>query len=377
MGRRLIIYFFCALFFIPLSVDAQEESQISILAAQLQDPGPLATRDEISKLVALSDKIKAKIIFVQVYRANKAWFNSRFADARSYKAAFEKIKEDPLNLLIKQAHKKGIKVYAWLNLLSLSDNKNAVILQKYGTDILTRNLKEKKGLDDYKIDKQFFLEPGDPLVREELSLIVEELISGYPGLGGILFDYIRYPDKDPDYGYTKTNIERFKSAAGIQDINRDNPAWNDWKRAQVDELLTLLVRKARSIRPDMRVGSTACAPFTRAYYEAYQNWPGWVNNGLVDFALLMSYPKDPLEFNKYIQEAKNKVKNSKKLYIGLPAYKLVDEDNIFRVELQDARDSGAGSCAIFHYASLLEDAGLVDILSRVKEPAKNKKVQSY
>jgi uncharacterized lipoprotein YddW (UPF0748 family) len=375
MSRWIIFCFLCAFFFIPLPAGCQETSQVSILVAQLQDPGPLSTRDEISRLVALSNKVKAKILFVQVYRANKAWFNSKFADSKPYRYCFEKVREDPLGLLIKQAHRKGIKVYAWLNLLSLSDNKNAFILKKYGTGILTRNLKEKNSLDDYKIDKQFFLEPGDTRVREELFSITEEIISAYPGLDGLLFDYIRYPDKDPDYGYTKINLERFVSAAGIKDADKNNPAWNDWKREQVDELLTLLANKARSMRPDMRIGSTGCVPFVRAYYEAYQNWPAWVNRGLVDFAVLMSYPKDVLEFSKNIQEAKDKVKDFKRVYIGLPAYKLVDAGKVFRDELQIARFSGAGSCVIFHYGSLLEDTGLIDILSRAKEPAKQKKAQ--
>ena len=362
MNRRKAFCLLCALFLIPLSVNAQEKSPVSILVAQLEDPGPLSTRKAISGLVALSDKVKAKILFVQVYRANLSWFSSKFADSKPYNSCLEKTQEDPLNLLIQQAHSKGIKVYAWLNLLSLSDNRNAFILKKYGTDILTRNLKEKKSLDDYKIDKQFFLEPGDTRVRSELSSITGEIVSAYSGLDGILFDYIRYPDQDPDYGYTKINIERFEKATGIKDINKNNPAWNDWKRAQVDELLALLVNKVRKMRPDMRVGSTGCAPFVRAYYEAYQDWPSWVNNGLVDFAILMSYPKDVLEFSKNIREAKDKVKDFNKVYIGLPAYKLVDEDKIFKDELQIARGAGAGSCVIFHYGSLLEDSGFINIL---------------
>ncbi|MCX5695869.1 MAG: family 10 glycosylhydrolase [Candidatus Omnitrophica bacterium] len=362
MKKRIIFCVLCVLSFIQLPAHCQEASPISILVAQLQEPGPLSTRDEISKLVDLSGKVEARILFVQVYRANKAWFYSRFADSKPYTACLDKLREDPLNLLIKQAHSKGIKVYAWLNLLSLSDNKSAFILQKYGVDVLTRNLKEKKSLDDYKIDDQFFLEPGDTRVRQELCSITQELISAYPGLDGILFDYIRYPDKDPDYGYTKTNIERFKKATGVKDISKSLSIWNDWKRTQVDELLTLLVNKVRSMRPDMRIGSTGCVPFVRAYYEAYQNWPVWVNEGRVDFVLLMSYPKDAAEFNKNIQEAKEKVRDFKNVYIGLPAYKLVHAAKVFRDELQIARSAGAGSYTVFHYNSLLENPSLVNIL---------------
>jgi uncharacterized lipoprotein YddW (UPF0748 family) len=367
MNGRIFFCLLWALFFIQFPANCQEASQTSILVAQLEEPGPLATRDEISRLISLSSKVNTKVLFVQIYRANKAWFYSRFADSKPYKACFDKIHEDPFSLLIQQAHSKGIKVYAWLNLLSLSNNRDAFILKKYGSDILTRNLKEKKGLEDYKIDDQFFLEPGDTRVREELCFITQELINTYPGLDGILFDYIRYPDKDPDYGYTRVNLERFKNTTGIKDTSSNLSIWNDWKRTQVDELLTLLVSQARRMRPDMQIGTTGCVPFIRAYYEAYQNWPAWVNKGLVDFVILMSYSKDTVEFNKNIQEAKEKVKDFKRVYIGLPAYKLVQATKVFIDELKIARPAGAGSCVIFHYGSLLENPGLINSLSADQE----------
>jgi uncharacterized lipoprotein YddW (UPF0748 family) len=338
------------------------EPQPCFLVAQLQQPGALSSHNEISKLVGLAKEKNVNILFVQIYRANQAWFPSQIADSGPYRTCFKNLSEDPFNLLIKKAHGQGIKVYAWINLLSLSTNTGAFILKDYGVDILTRNLQEKKTLADYKIDNQYFLEPGDPRVRKELAAIIEEIIRTYPDLDGILLDYIRYPDAKPDYGYTKINIERFKDATGFKEIDSSSLIWKNWKRAQVNELLTLLVNRVRTLRPGMRIGSTGCVPYTRAYYEAYQDWPAWVNSGLVDFVLLMSYPDNLPEFSADIQEAKEKVKDFKKVYIGLPAYKLLHSPGIFGEQLGSAKLSGAGAWVVFHYNSLLESPELMDRL---------------
>ncbi len=321
-----------------------------------------SSRSDINKLVEFSKKANIKILFVQIYRANMSLFESQVGDSRLYELYRAKLSEDPLKLLIKTAHKSGIEVHAWLNLLSLSNNKNAKLLKKYGVSILTRNKKPKKGIQDYKIDSQYFLEPGDLRVRAELRNMVKEILLSYPDLDGIQFDYIRYPDEHPFYGYTEMNLSRFKKETGLEVFDEKNPKWQDWKRAQVNELLTDLVQTTRAIRPYIKVSATACAPFCRAYLEAFQDWPFWLNSGLVDFVTLMSYAPDLVDFEKEVLEAQKKVNNLKDLKIGVGAYKLVYSPDIFKKQMQFCSDSGTGACAVFHYGSLLKNRALLDYL---------------
>ena len=347
--------------FSPFSAHGEVENR-GLLVAQLGKPSSLSSRRRILKIVDTAKACKLNTIFIQVYRGNQAWFLSQTADSKPYRECLRGVGSDPLELLIKEAHAQGIKVYAWMNLLSLSENSQASIIKKYGTDILTRNLNEKKTLKDYKIDNQYFLEPGDLNVRRELSQLVEELIQTHPDMDGILFDYIRYPDTKPDYGYTLINMSRFKSAHPGVKIDKESPVWKNWKREQVNDLLKLLVERARALRPGIQAAATACAPYVRAYYEAYQDWPSWVNTNLVDFVLLMSYPANVKDFSQDVQEAKGKVKDTKKLLIALPAYKLKNSPEIFSREFQEAKRSKTGGYAVFHYDSLLESPALADTL---------------
>jgi len=222
MKNLTIIYILFMIFGFARTATCQDSPQLGLYVMAEQDPSVLSSRKEILKLVNLAKKCHIKMLFIQIYRGNQAWFPSALADSSPYNSCLKNISEDPFQILIKAAHAQGIQVHAWLNMLSLSTNKDSLLLKKYGSDVLTRNLKEKTSLADYKIDNQYFLEPGDPRVREELSRIIEEILITYPNLDGVQFDYLRYPDKNPAYGYTKINIGRFKKATGLEKIEENS-----------------------------------------------------------------------------------------------------------------------------------------------------------
>jgi uncharacterized lipoprotein YddW (UPF0748 family)/peptidoglycan/xylan/chitin deacetylase (PgdA/CDA1 family) len=335
----------------------------ALFVSLIQDPPIFSSKKEIDGMIDFACRSGINTLFVQVYRENKAWFPSRAADSSPYEKYRNELSEDPLALIIKQAHRQGIQVHAWLNMLSLSRNQDSQFIKKYGVRVLTRNLKEKKTLEDYLIDSQYFLEPGDDSVREDLSKIVGELLAAYPQLDGIQFDYIRYPDREPHYGYTQSNIERFKKATGLQVINEESPAWKEWKRGQVTELLALLVKTARGAHPGIQVSATGCMPYARAYYEAYQDWPSWVNSGIIDFVTIMDYSPDPRQFKRWLSIVKEKVPDLSRVKIGVGAYKLVRTPKIFDREVRCVEELGMTG-AVFHYGSLLENPELKLIVTR-------------
>jgi uncharacterized lipoprotein YddW (UPF0748 family) len=374
MKKRILILALCLLVIFQAPVKCEILPLRGLFVSLIQNPPTLSNREAMIKLVDFAKKARIKILFVQIYRANQAWFSSKVGDSEPYETALKTIGEDPFAFLIREAHGAGIEVHAWLNMLSLSTNEDAPLLKKYGTDILTRNLEEKKTLADYKIDNQYFLEPGDTRVRKELLAVVEEVVRAYPHLDGVQFDYIRYPDSHPRYGYTPINMDRFKQSTGLKKIKEGSRAWNDWKRAQVTELLKLLVQKARSIRSDIQVSATGCMSYVRALHEAFQDWPSWVNSGLVDFVTVMNYSPDPAEYERWNGVAGDKVLDRTRLYLGVGAYKLVHSPEIFEKEFRSCEKSGSGLCAVFHYGSLLENPMLEKSLFSQKEAHKNEKV---
>ncbi len=354
------------LFTVSASADTTAKKAIpprrGVFITVLQAPQALSSRAEIDRLVEFAVATRMDDIYIQVYRANQSWFASTVSDDSPYKSFLASVGEDPLELLIERAHAKHIKVHAWLNLLSLSKNIKAPILKKFGVEILTRNNKEKIKLKDYEIDNQYFLEPGDLRVRQELSIMVEELLSAYPKLDGIQFDYIRYPDTNPHYGYSAMNALRYKEATKTKTIIDTSVAWHQWKRDQVTTLLEKLVRKTRKLRPDMEVSTTGCSSYIRAYEEAFQDWPSWVNMGLVDFVTVMTYPDNPTQFDKYIKDALLRVNDPGKINITVGAYKLTKDPAMFKKQWDLCEAMNNGRCVLFHYGNILEVPVLKDAL---------------
>ncbi len=341
----------CLFFICCAGASAEQPPSFALFVSMVQQPQVLESQKEIDQLIDFAKKARVKILFVQIYRSNQSWFSSTLADSRLYENSLKNISCDPLALLIDKAHKQNIAVHAWLNLLSLGANKEAILLKKYGPEILTRNLDNKHTIEDYKIDNQYFLEPADSNVREALSRIVTEIVRSYPKLDGIQFDYIRYPDVHPHYGYTESNIKRFKQASGVSAIDDQSPAWKDWKRAQVTELLKILIDKARLVNPKIQISTTGCMPYSRAYAEAFQDWAMWVDSGLIDFVTVMNYSDNPQEFAQWNQAIKAKVKDFTKVKIGVGAYKFINAPSGFEEEFQSCQ-AHAYSCAIFHYGSV-------------------------
>lgn len=375
MAQKLFYIFSCCLLLVfPGYVYGQEARTLprrGLLVSLVQNPPVLSSRHEIKKLIDFSKKADIQILFVQVYRAGKAWFPASRADTQAYETAFKMVQEDPFSFLMRQAHQAGIEVHAWVNMLSLSANAEAPILRKYGSDILTQDRQNKKTLSEYKIDDQYFLEPGDPRVRKELLWLVREILLAYPDLDGIQFDYIRYPDTHPVYGYAPENLRRFQQATGIFDPEEKNLIWQDWKRQQVTELLKMLVDQARTIRPRIQASATGCMPYARAYYEAFQDWPSWLERGLVDFVTAMNYSVIPDEYAKRNEAIKAKTRQFHKVFLGVGAYKSASTVSVFEEEFYSCEQSGARGCVFFHYGSFLENSTLEKFLFKTPQVPEN------
>jgi len=356
MLQKKIILALCGALFISLNPGLSGAAETrGLFVSMIQDPQVLSSRQSILDLIAVSKSTRVNVLFVQVYRANRSWFPSSIADATAYRQGAKALGEDPLKFLIRQAHSEGIQVHAWLNLLSLSANEKAPLLERYGPDILTQNIRPKRELSDYKIDRQYFLEPGDPRVCRALLTLCDELLDGYPGLDGVLFDYIRYPDRDPAYGWTRTNLKRFRKSSGLAVFAESNPQWKNWKRSQVTSLVERLSRKARATRPGLVVSSTACAPYSRAYHEALQEWNLWLDRNLVDFVTLMSYSPDPNEFERFVMDAKKKTPDFGKVNVAVGAYQLGERPENLADEIEKSRLCSSRGWVVLHYGNLAGD----------------------
>lgn len=359
----------------------------------------LYSTKSIDTLIETCEKAGINDIYLQVYRANKAYYDSNTLDNSQYKKMVESAGCDTIEYLLKKASSSGIKVHAWLNVFSISNNKNADIIKKLGESCLAVDQygrtafpeKEKDELDKYYIrEKQLFLEPGDYRVREYLINIVKDLIKRYPGFSGIHFDYIRYPSIVPflpgsrfypygvSYGYSEYNVEAFKKETGLDvkkmDRSRGNfRKWDEWRRDNITSFLKEASDEIKRVSPDAEISCTIVSSLERTYLTTFQDWTKWLDKGYADYIVVMNYTDDTGLFELssksiLIPGYKDRIQ----LWIGAYLLKNLPSETVKQIDISLALSPGG--IVIFSYDDIAASQTLKDYLTKKfksENPIKN------
>lgn len=288
--------------------------------------------DDPAKLPGLIDAavaMGATDLFVQVYRGGRAWYDASLADPTPYLQALELSggAVDPLADLLTRAHGAGLRVHAWVNVLSLSTNTQAPILAELGREAVLVDRRGRSVLDYPELEvplpdrdwyrmgtRGVYLDAGAPGVRERLTATFRELVARYPELDGLHLDYIRQPGALPfvpgsrfgvglDFGYGAASRARFQAETGLagpyadpsdpaHSAIIDADAWDDWRRAQVTALVLSIRQATLAEKPGLVISAAVNSYVDRAYLSLAQDWKRWLEEGLIDLAVPMAYTLD-------------------------------------------------------------------------------------
>ncbi len=356
---QAMILFFCLSLIIPAQAQDEQTQElqsrprgiwVSVFAAQK----PLYSEKGVADLIAQCKKAKISEIYLQIFQSGNAYYDSKTCDKTKYDQMVAAAGLDTLDLLLRQAGENQIKVFAWVNILGLGKNDKADILNKYGKSILTRDQHRRLSkvfgnsdeLDKYYLrEDMFFLEPGDPKVGRYMLTIINEIINRYPLFSGIHLDYLRYPSPVPftpgsrfnkfglTYGYGEANVERFRQETGINTLDTLNNedeylAWDNWKRQQISDFLRKIYNLVKVKSPDLTVSCAVIPIVERAYHNAFQDWSAWLEEGIVDYVVLMSYSKDSQFVKETVKSALGH-RGVGKIYIGIGAFLMKNNPDLF------------------------------------------------
>jgi len=330
----------------------------------------MSSRKKIDDLVARAKAGGFNVLFVQVYRHDRAWFNSSYADATPYRLALKKEKIDPLAYVLTRAHQEGLEVHAWVNVFRIGKNLQTPVLRRLGKSALTADGKGRSILRYHPADLPdggYWLEPADKSVRSHLCRLIEELLRRYPSLDGLQLDFIRYPYSSPtagslwaqrkDFGYGKAAVERYKAETGVNPLTMELTRascqkWDDWRRRQVTDTVMDIAATVKKVKPALKFSADAVAYLDRAYLSAFQDWRSWLETGLVDFIAVMNYSTDS-RLARYLTRASTAARGRRQVYIGLGAYLLLDRPEALVDQIEDCRSAGANGIALFSYDAML------------------------
>lgn len=258
---------------------------------------------------------------------------------------------DPLAFAIKECHKRGMQLHAWVVAFPLGKNEH---IKRMGGLSLVR--KQRALCTSYK--GSWYMEPGNPATADYLCSLVEEIVGRYD-VDGLHLDYIRYPDRTD--GYPDGALYR-RHGKGL--------SLASWRRSNVTQVARKIYDRVKSIKPWVRV---SCAPLGKyddlALYSSYgwnaretvyQEAQEWMREGFMEILFPMLYFKGNNFYPFVLDWQENAC--GRHVVPGIGVYRLLPEyggwsSGEIKRQLNTSRSAGVAGTALFRAAHIFENAG--------------------
>jgi uncharacterized lipoprotein YddW (UPF0748 family) len=154
--------------------------------------------------------------------------------------------------------------------------------------------------DKSKVDDppQVWLDAGVPGVEDYIVSVCKEIVQNYD-VDGLNLDYVRY--REGGYGYNPIAVQRFQKRYQRTDVPApDDPQWGEWRREQITNLVRRIYVETKLLKPALKLSVCGIAwgsitnDFTKtpAYTQTCQDWPAWIEEGIIDIAIPMNYQRE-------------------------------------------------------------------------------------
>lgn len=272
--------------------------------------------------------------------------------------------KDPLKWAIEEAHKRNIKIQAWMWIFAVGNDRHNKIIDKkddYVGPVLEKNMRwallGPEGNFRPKNQPEFWIDPANKEGRAYLLKLAEEIILNYD-VDGIQLDYIRYPFQRTDnlMGFNHNAVEQFSAKTGEKLFNnnyQNNFLWNKWKEENINSFVKQISNKGKSIKPNLKISASVFSKSQQNRLGSIQqNWENWINNATIDSLTPMSYSTnlEALETNLFYLRPQS---GACLIYPGI-ALKHVDESSLMQ-QIAKIREEGFAGISLFAMAQLDEN----------------------
>ena len=329
----IVVLFICKGFTIDLfsKTDKQKEGRAVWLHGSLFEDDEKEATQHLEELLDKYSEIGINTIFcyyTMMYQHNRKW--------------------DFLEVLIKEAHQRNIKVHS--NFCpgggvklegEIKEHSEWLIRGKKGEIYLNLNL-------------------ANPDVREYIKGQIKEALKY--DIDGIHLDYIRF-QINQGFSYDKATCEAFKKVSGYSphDGKYDcgSMIWCEWIRWNAEQVTTL-VREIKDIinksGKNVVLGVDVFPDAETAKVLIGQDWELWAKEGLVDIICPMQYTNDANMFRRSVKEAIKAANGKCLVYPGIACHSSHNKNTPEGViqEVKIAREEGADGVTFFSGYSLTD-----------------------
>lgn len=356
MNVKLVLLIYLMLILTPqIFSQTERETRAVWVATNFRldwPPQTLNQEKQKQALIEIFDNIKSKnlnTVYFQVSSNGTVLFKSSFYPFSPYitgevdgKASY-----DPLQFAVELAHKRGLEIHAWVNVVRCFNGTESNVLNN--PNHISKRKPEWVIEDVREGQKSFWLDPGLPEVREYISDMISEMVRNYD-IDGVHLDYIRYPgvnfDDEFSYGVHGAGLSRA-----------------EFRRNNITGLVGLINKKIKSIKRYIKLGAAPLGIYKNikgtngweGYNEVYQDAREWLRLGVIDYIVPQIY----WGFNdnpRFGLVAKDWVENSfgRSVVLGIGAYKPSVKPDMDQM-IQYGRVINADGVAFFRYESIKDE----------------------
>ncbi|HTX19579.1 MAG TPA: family 10 glycosylhydrolase [Bacteroidota bacterium] len=331
--------------------------------------GVWVSRFEYAGVDSARSKARITELFEKAHAAklNMVFFQVRGSGDALYRSHFEPWSElltgtlgkdpgwDPLEYALREAHRLGLELHAWINTFPVWSGKKPPIettprsLYLTHPDWLVCDANGKPmPLNDHYVN----ISPGIPAARQFIINVALDIVERYD-VDGIQFDYVRYPEDAPKLGYSHdpVSVARFSSFEG----NPNRLDWENWQREQVNLFVYGAYNAITTMKPWVKVSASVIGKYSgsgwTAYSSVYQDVRRWMELGKMDFVVPMVYwdmDHETHPFGPLVSEWTSRVAYDRPVFPGILmgleekfGWSEIDE------EIEAARERGAVGMVFF------------------------------
>ncbi len=300
-------------------------------------------------LIEILDSLKSKnfnTIYFQVRSQGSVLYRSRYEPWSPYLTGEygQEPSFDPLDYVIKEAHKRHIEVHAWLNMINVKSGDTPLPFTEPLHIALLRPDWVRKYRDGNTIS--YWLDPGFPEVREYLKNICVEITENYD-VDGIHLDYIRYPGIDFD---DSLSYEMYGKKKPLAEFRREN----------INSLITSIYDTLISIKPAIKVGSAPIGIYENlseargleGKHSVFQDSREWLKRKKHDYVVPQIYwdTKSNPKFEVLVDDW-TKYNFGRHIVIGIGAFNPSVEKEI-EEQIETTRKYNSAGQSFFRYENI-------------------------
>jgi uncharacterized lipoprotein YddW (UPF0748 family) len=283
---------------------------------------------------------------------------------------------DPFGYFTERAKEAGIEVHAWVNILYAWSTEEGPSARGHPFNLHPEWFVHDRGGVSMRYAPLpsllardipgYFLSPAPPEIVELVSRYLEELVRKYD-VDGVHLDYIRYPARDTGFGpWERTSFERRYYVDPLELFDPDSSfsltrrygqrgkrdlegKWEEFRAGLITNLIKSLRGRLSLTGKEVVLSAAVLADPDSARTIYGQDWAGWLDQGLVDFVIMMNYTKSTKSFLRHIENPRVRA-HSAKVMVGVSTFNQGPEEAVEKARL--ALERGMRGVCFFSYNDL-------------------------